>query len=89
MKRAGRNDLPRTLNFQAYDVLKTIGRDTGGREYGLLRDGLGRLQSTTIKTNIRPQDRKKERQFSWIESWTDLVDEKTAWFRAGLHATPG
>jgi len=77
MKKAGRNDLPRTLNFQAYDVLKTIGRDTGGREYKLLRDGLGRLQSTTIKTNIRPQGRKKERQFSWIESWTDLVDEKT------------
>ena len=77
MKKAGTNDLPRTLNFQAYDVLKTIGRDTGGREYRLLRDGLGRLQSTTIKTNIRPQGRKKERQFSWIESWTDLVDEKT------------
>lgn len=77
MKNAGRNDLPRTLIFQAYDVLKTIGRDTGGREYRLLRDGLGRLQSTTIRTNIRPQGRKKERQFSWIESWTDLVDEKT------------
>ena len=77
LKKAGTNDLPRTLNFQAYDVLKTIGRDTGGREYRLLRDGLGRLQATTIKTNIRPQGRKKERQFSWIESWTDLVDEKT------------
>ncbi len=77
LKKAGKNDLPRTLTFQAYDVLKTIGRDTGGREYRLLRDGLGRLQSTTIKTNIRPQGRKKERQFSWIESWTDLVDEST------------
>jgi plasmid replication initiation protein len=77
MKKAGKNDLPRTLNFQAYDVLKTISRDTGGREYKLLRDGLGRLQSTTIKTNIRPTGRKKERQFSWIESWTDLVDENT------------
>ena len=77
MKRTGTNDLPRTLNFQAYDVLKTIARNTGGREYRLLRNGLGRLQSTTIKTNIRPQGRKKERQFSWIESWTDLMDEKT------------
>lgn len=77
MKNAGINDLPRTLSFQAYDLLKTVGRDTGGREYRLLRDGLGRLQSTTIKTNIRPQGRKKERQFSWIESWTDLVDETT------------
>jgi plasmid replication initiation protein len=77
MRNHGRNDLPRTLNFQAYDVLKTIGRDTGGRDYQLLRDALGRLQATTIKTNIRPKGRKKERQFSWIESWSDLVDENT------------
>ena len=77
MRKAGRNDLPRTLNFKAYDMLKTIGRSTGGREYRLLRDGLGRLQSTTIKTNIRPKGQKKERQFSWIESWTDLIDDKT------------
>ena len=38
---------------------------------------MGRLQSTTIKTNIRPKGQKKERQFSWIESWTDLIDDKT------------
>jgi hypothetical protein len=28
-------------------------------------------------TNIRVQRGKKHRQFSWIESWTDLVDEET------------
>jgi plasmid replication initiation protein len=78
LRNSGCNDLPRTLNFQAYDVLKTIGRDTGGRDYQLLRDALGRLQATTIKTNIRPKGRKKERQFSWIESWSDLVDENTS-----------
>jgi plasmid replication initiation protein len=77
LKNAGQNDLPRTLHFQAYDLLKTVKRATGGREYHLLRDALGRLQSTTIKTNIRPKGRKKERQFSWIESYTDQVDEAT------------
>ena len=77
MRNAGCNDLPRTLNFQAYDLLKTIGRDTGGRDYHLLRDALGRMQATTITTNIRPKGRKKDRQFSWIESWSDLIDEKT------------
>jgi plasmid replication initiation protein len=77
LRNSGCNDLPRTLNFQAYDVLKTIGRDTGGRDYQLLRAALGRLQATTIRTNIRPKGRKKERQFSWIESWSDLVDENT------------
>lgn len=74
MRRAGINDIPRTLRFQPYDVLKSIGRETGGREYQLLRDGLARLQSTVIVTNIRPVGRKKERQFSWIESWSDEVN---------------
>jgi plasmid replication initiation protein len=77
MRKSGCNDLPRTLHFQAYDLLKTIGRDIGGRDYQLLRDALSRLQATTIKTNIRPKGRQKERQFSWIESWSDLVDDRT------------
>jgi len=77
MRKSGCNDLPRTLHFQAYDLLKTIGRDIGGRDYRLLRDALSRLQATTIKTNIRPKGRQKERQFSWIESWSDLVDDRT------------
>jgi plasmid replication initiation protein len=77
MRNNGCNDLPRTLHFQAYDLLKIIGRDTGGRDYQLLRDALGRLQATTIRTNIRPKGHKKERQFSWIESWSDVIDEKT------------
>ena len=52
MKRQGINDLPRTLIFQPYELLKTINRDTGGREYRLLREGLSRLQSTSIRTNM-------------------------------------
>ena len=74
-RKRGENDLPRTLSFHPYDLLKTIGRETGGRQYQLLREGLGRLQSTTIVTNIRVKHGKKQRQFSWIEGWTDLVDE--------------
>jgi plasmid replication initiation protein len=94
MKKKGANDLPRKLNFQAYDLLKTIGRDTGGREYKLLREALGRLQSTTIVTNIRPKGRKKDSQFSWIEGWADLVDQNgtslgmsltvSEWFYEGI-----
>jgi plasmid replication initiation protein len=77
MKSAGINDLPRTLAFQPYDVLKTIQRNTGGHQYEQLRDALARLQSTTIRTNIRPKGRSRERQFSWIEGWTDDVDTET------------
>jgi plasmid replication initiation protein len=74
-RKRGENDLPRTLSFHPYDLLKTICRETGGRQYLLLREALGRLQSTTIVTNIRVKHGKKQRQFSWIESWTDLVEE--------------
>ena len=74
-RKRGENELPRTLSFHPYDLLKTICRETGGREYRLLREALGRLQSTSIVTNIRVKRGKKQRQFGWIESWTDLVDE--------------
>lgn len=78
LKRRGANDLPRTLHFQPFDLLKTICRDTGGRQYALLRESLARLQSTSIVTNIRAEKtRRKQRQFAWIESWSDLIDEET------------
>jgi plasmid replication initiation protein len=77
MRKRGMNDLPRTLHFHAHDLLRTICRETGGRQYQLLRESLARLQATSIVTNIRVQRGKKHRQFSWIESWTDLVDEET------------
>jgi hypothetical protein len=78
LKRTRANDIPRTLNFQPYDLLKTIRRDSGGRQYKLLRESLARLQATTIRTNIRADKaRRKERQFGWIESFTDVIDEQT------------
>ena len=76
LRKQGKNDLPRTLHFQPYDLLKTINRPTGGRQYHLLRESLGRLQATTIVTNIRVKKGKKHRQFSWIESWAELVDDE-------------
>jgi plasmid replication initiation protein len=78
LKKKRANDLPRTLHFQPYDLLKTLRRETGGRQYMLLRESLSRLQATTIRTNIRADKaRRKERQFGWIESFTDVIDERT------------
>ena len=96
LKKRRANEIPRTLSFQPYELLKTIQRDTGGRQYKLLRESLARLQATTIRTNIRADKaRRKERQFSWIESFTDVIDEQTQtskgmsitlsdWFYEGL-----
>ena len=75
MKRKGVNDLPRTLSFQPYDLLRAIGRQTGGNRYARLREGLSRLQTTTINTNLRVSRGKKTRQFSWIDSWSELTDD--------------
>jgi len=94
MKRRGLNDIPRTLHIMPYDLLRAIGRPTTGRAYELLGQALDRLQSTTVKTNIRAENR-REATFSWLDSWTQLVDEKTersrgmslslaSWFYEGL-----
>ena len=56
---------------------------------------LARLQATTIVTNIRAGRGKKHRRFSWIESWTDDIDEErqlskgmsltlAEWFHEGI-----
>lgn len=86
LRARGKNDIPRTLSFHPYDLLKTIDRHTGGAEYRSLREALARLQSTTIVTNIRAPKGKKHRQFSWIESWTDDVDDERQ-FSRGMSIT--
>lgn len=76
MARRGINDVPRKLHIMPYDLLRSIGRPTTGRAYELLAQALDRLVATTIKTNIRAENR-REATFSWLDGWNQLVDEKT------------
>ena len=76
MARRGQNDVPRKLHIMPYDLLRALGRPTTGRAYELLGQALDRLVSTTIKTNIRAENR-REATFSWLDGWTQLVDERT------------
>lgn len=76
MQRRGINDIPRTLHIMPYDLLRAIGRPTTGRAYELLGQALDRLVATTVKTNIRAESR-REATFSWLDGWTQLVDERT------------
>lgn len=76
MARRGANDIPRKLRLMPYDLLRAIHRPTTGRAYELLGQALDRLVSTTIKTNIRAENR-REATFSWLDGWTQLVDERT------------
>ncbi|MBA4353136.1 MAG: plasmid replication initiator protein [Novosphingobium sp.] len=85
MARRGVNDVPRKLHLMPYDLLRAIGRPTTGRAYELLGQSLDRLVATTIKTNIRAEAGqtaaagrgRREATFSWLDGWTQLVDEKT------------
>ncbi|WP_313439501.1 replication initiator protein A [Novosphingobium sp.] len=76
MARRGVNDVPRKLHLMPYDLLRAIGRPTTGRAYELLAQALDRLVATTIKTNIRAENR-REATFSWLDGWNQLVDERT------------
>jgi plasmid replication initiation protein len=76
MARRGVNDVPRKLHLMPYDLLRAIGRPTTGRAYELLGQALDRLVATTIKTNLRAENR-RDATFSWLDGWTQLVDQKT------------
>jgi hypothetical protein len=77
MKNRGTNDIPRELKFQPHDLLKAIGRSTGGKDYAQLRDSLERLKTTVVTTNIRSKRGQKTTMFSWIDQWDDLIDAQS------------
>ncbi|HEY4547943.1 MAG TPA: replication initiator protein A [Pedomonas sp.] len=76
LKRRGVNDIPQTLNIKPYDLLKTIRRGVAGRDYQLLMQAFDRLQSTTVKTNIRASTR-REATFSWLDSFEQITCTRT------------
>lgn len=68
LRNKGVNDPPRTLHARPYELLKAIGRSSGGADAELLMAAFGRLKSTIIETNIRPKDGEGRALFSWIDS---------------------
>lgn len=76
LKAQGKNDLPRELRTTAYDLLRSISRDTGGKGYQELRAALDRLSTTTIFTSIRSK-RGRDSRFNWLDAWEVEVDPVT------------
>lgn len=77
LRERGENDISPTIRVQPGDMLKRICWGVSGRAYERLLQALDRLQATTIKTNIRANSKSRETTFSWIDSYTHLVDERT------------
>ncbi len=73
----GRNDIPRELKTTAYDLLRSIQRDTGGKGYVELKAALERLTTTTISTSIRAAKKGRDSRFSWLDEWSVEVDPVT------------
>jgi plasmid replication initiation protein len=67
----------RTIQFHPHNLLKSIRRPTGGAHYLRLRAALERLTHTAVRTNIRGEGKKKTASFHWLESWTEVTDEKS------------
>ncbi|HWL19186.1 MAG TPA: replication initiator protein A [Bradyrhizobium sp.] len=63
----------RFLRFTPYQLLMAIGRQTGARDYKLLKGALARLQSTVIRTTIRQNEHWRRHQFSWINEWEECT----------------
>jgi plasmid replication initiation protein len=63
----------RFFRFMPYQLLRSIGRATGNRDYLLLKAALARLQSTVIATTIRNGRHWRRRHFSWINEWAEMT----------------
>jgi len=63
----------RFLRFTPYQLLTAIGRQTGARDYKLLKGALARLQSTAVRTTIRNGEHWRRQQFSWINEWEECT----------------
>jgi plasmid replication initiation protein len=61
-----------SFRFARYQLLAVIGRVTGNREHLPLKGALTRLQSTVVRIAIRPGERWRRQQFSWIHELQEL-----------------
>ena len=73
---AGQTSPPATVNFRPYDILKTLGRDTGGKGYQALKAALARLQRTTVQTNLKEAGREYGAAFNLIADFGFEEDEQ-------------
>lgn len=63
----------RFLRFTPYQLLTAVGRQTGARDYKLLKRALARLQATVVRTTIRQGEHWRRHQFSWINEWEECA----------------
>ena len=63
----------RTVRLKAYDLLVATNRDTGGKDYKLLKDAFERLAGTRLTTDIRTNGERTISGFGLLDSWKIVV----------------
>lgn len=64
-----------TVSAPVHDILRTIGREVGGRDYQLLKEAADRLVATTVRTSVRSTTTRGS-TFSLLERVDWQGDEK-------------
>lgn len=54
--------------FKPYELLKYLGKSTGGSDYEALKKSLQRLSSTTIRCNLKNETARLESNFHWLDA---------------------
>ena len=63
--------------FRPYDLLKELGKSTGGKAYINLEEALTRLKSTFVRTTIREEHILEKKGFSWVDAFSTSEDRRT------------
>ncbi|WP_309229362.1 replication initiator protein A [Novosphingobium sp. NBM11] len=77
LRERGENDLSPTIRLQPGDLLKRICWGVSGRAYERLIGALDRLTGNHDQDQYPGKFENRETTFSWIDSYTHLVDERT------------
>jgi plasmid replication initiation protein len=64
-----------TITYRPYDLLRAIGRGTGGKDYAALKAAIGRLRDTRIETTIRRRHKDRNEDFNLLAD--SVFDEDT------------
>lgn len=68
--------IAQVVRFVAYDYLVATNKKTSGIQYKQLKEGLSRLKGTVIKTNIKTNKIEATREFSLIDEWGVVKEDK-------------
>jgi plasmid replication initiation protein len=75
MRERGHVKSGQTITYRPYDLLRAIGRGTGGKDYAALKAAISRLRDTRVETTIRRRHKDRNEDFNLLAD--SVFDEDT------------